>query len=62
MEEILTASQVAKLLHVHLRTIYKLASQGTIPGKKFGRGWRFSKTLILALVSKDFSSQEQAKS
>ncbi len=51
MDEILTASQVADLLQVHLRTIYKLVRQGAIPGRKFGGGWRFSKAEILRLVS-----------
>lgn len=51
MEEILTASQVAHLLQVHPRTIYKLVKQGSIPGRKFGGGWRFNKSEILLMVS-----------
>jgi excisionase family DNA binding protein len=51
MEEILTASQVAHLLQVHPRTVYKLVKQGSIPGKKFGGGWRFSKGEILQMIS-----------
>jgi excisionase family DNA binding protein len=51
MEEILTASQVADLLQVHPRTIYKLVKQGSIPGRKFGGGWRFNKNEILLMVS-----------
>ena len=51
MEELLTASQVADLLQVHLRTVYKLVRQGSIPGRKFGGGWRFSKTAILQLAA-----------
>ena len=51
MEEILTASQVAQLLQVHPRTIYKLVKQGSIPGRKFGGGWRFNKNEILLMVS-----------
>lgn len=52
MEDILTASQVAALLKVHLRTVYKLVRRGTIPGRKFGGGWRFSKNEILKMISK----------
>jgi plasmid maintenance system antidote protein VapI len=37
MEEILTASQVAQLLQVHPRTVYKLVKQGSIPGKIWRR-------------------------
>ena len=51
MEQILTASQVADLLQVHLRTVYKLARKGLIPGRKFGGGWRFSKDEILKMIS-----------
>lgn len=51
MEEILTASQVAALLKVHLRTVYTLARKGSIPARKFGGGWRFSKNAILKMVA-----------
>ncbi len=51
MEEILTASQVAHLLQVHPRTVYKLVKQGSIPGRKFGGGWRFSKSEIILMIS-----------
>lgn len=57
MEDILTASQVAALLKVHLRTVYKLVRKGSIPGRKFGGGWRFSKNEILKLISKIAESQ-----
>ena len=50
MADILTASQVAALLKVHLRTVYKLARRGSIPGTKFGGGWRFSKNEILKML------------
>jgi excisionase family DNA binding protein len=50
IEEILTANQVAELLQIHPRTVYKLVKQGSLPGRKFGGGWRFSKSEILAMV------------
>lgn len=53
MEEILTASQVAALLQVHVRTVYKLARTGSIPGTKFGGGWRFSKAQIFKMISRN---------
>lgn len=49
--EIMTADEVAALLRVHVRTIYKLAEQGVIPGNKIGRSWRFNRRDILELVS-----------
>lgn len=51
MEEILTASELASLLKIDVRTIYRLARQGAIPGIKFGGSWRFSKSLVLDMVS-----------
>lgn len=51
MEQILTASQVADMLQVHLRTVYKLARKGLVPGRKFGGGWRFSREEIVRMIS-----------
>ena len=51
MDEILTATEVADLLQIHPRTVYKLVKEGSIPGRKFGGGWRFSRGEILAMVS-----------
>ncbi len=51
MDEILTASQVANLLQLHPRTVYKLVKQGSLPGRKFGGGWRFNKSEIVGLIS-----------
>jgi excisionase family DNA binding protein len=63
IEEILTANQVAELLQIHPRTVYKLVKEGSLPGRKFGGGWRFSKSEILAMVQpKTGSHPVQARS
>ena len=41
--EIFTVEQLAKLLHLHAITIYRLAKQGKIPGFKVGGRWRFNR-------------------
>jgi excisionase family DNA binding protein len=51
MEEIMTPSEVANLLKIHLKTVYKLAEKGVIPGNRIGRSWRFSRSDVLTLVS-----------
>ncbi|MBI3030226.1 MAG: helix-turn-helix domain-containing protein [Candidatus Rokubacteria bacterium] len=51
MDEVITPSQVAALLKIHVKTVYRLAEAGAIPGNKFGRNWRFSKKIILKLVA-----------
>jgi len=53
IEEIITAEQVASMLQVHVRTVYRLARRGAIPGRKLGGGWRFSKGVILQLLAHD---------
>ncbi len=50
-DEILTASQVAALLQIHPRTVYKLVKEGSLPGRKFGGGWRFSRSEILFMIT-----------
>lgn len=51
VNEILTPSQVAALLQIHIKTVYRLTEEGVIPGNRIGRSWRFSKIDILDLVS-----------
>lgn len=52
MDEIITAPQVAIILKVHVKTVYRLAKQGLIPGSRIGGSWRFSIKDVLELVSK----------
>ena len=52
MGEVITPAEVATLLQIHVKTVYRLARQGVLPGRQIGRHWRFSRTEILALVSK----------
>ena len=61
MDDILTAEQVAELLQIHVRTVYKLVRKGLLPGRKFGGGWRFSKTAIVQLVAVHESKNSQSK-
>ena len=47
----MTPSEVAELLKIHLKTVYKLAEKGVIPGNRIGRSWRFSRSDVMELVS-----------
>ncbi len=51
LEEIITPTEVASLLRIHVKTVYRLAEEGLIPGKKIGRSWRFRKSSVLELIS-----------
>jgi len=51
-DEILTIRQVSKLLKLHQRTIYKLVRNGTIPGRRVGKKWRFLRSEIMNFLAK----------
>lgn len=46
MENILTIREVADLLKINEKTVYKLAADAKIPGFKVGGSWRFDRTAI----------------
>ena len=48
--EVLTADEAADLLRVSTKTILALARDGTLPGEKVGRAWRFVRADLLAYV------------
>jgi excisionase family DNA binding protein len=46
VREIMTPREAAEYLSVHVRTIYRLAKNGEIPGRKVGGSWRFKKNAL----------------
>lgn len=48
--EVLTTDEAAALLRVSTKTVLALAREGTLPGEKVGRAWRFLRSDVLALV------------
>lgn len=61
MKEILTPLDAAEYLSVHVRTIYRLAKKGEIPGRKVGGSWRFRKEALDEWLSgrENLSSQKK---
>ncbi len=59
MEEIITPTEVASLLRIHVKTVYRLAEEGLIPGKKIGRSWRFRRSSVLELISREEQTEEK---
>ncbi len=59
MEEIITPIEVASLLRIHVKTVYRLAEEGLIPGKRIGRSWRFRKSSVLGLISHEEKIEEK---
>ncbi len=51
MREVLTPAEVAALLQIHVKTVYRLTRLGLLPGRRIGHRWRFSRDEILALLA-----------
>jgi excisionase family DNA binding protein len=50
-DEVMTASEVAELLHLPVSTVYYLARRGEIPACRLGRAWRFLRPRIEELLA-----------
>lgn len=49
-EEVMTAPEVAELLHLPVSTVYYLARRGELPASRLGRTWRFLRPRIERLL------------
>ena len=49
-DEILTVEEVAALLKIHPKTVYKFLKANVLQGHRFGRLWRFKKAEIMKLL------------
>ncbi|MGV2067027.1 SNF2-related protein [Agrobacterium sp. 22-226-1] len=52
LENILTIREVADLLKINEKTVYKLAADAKIPGVKVGGSWRFDRATITRWIEK----------
>jgi excisionase family DNA binding protein len=52
VENILTIKEVADLLKINEKTVYKLAADSKIPGFKVGGSWRFDRATITKWIEK----------
>jgi excisionase family DNA binding protein len=50
-DEVMTAGEVAELLHLPVSTVYYLARRGEIPACRLGRAWRFLRPRIEELLA-----------
>jgi len=49
--EVMNAEQAGRLLQLDEKVVLELAEAGTLPGRKLGSVWRFSRTAVLAWLS-----------
>ena len=57
-DEVLTLEDVAKLLKVPAEAVRSRAEEGQLPGRRFGKQWRFARVAVLAWLA-DGESQDQ---
>jgi excisionase family DNA binding protein len=50
VKEVLTADEAADLLRVSTKTVLALARDGSLPGEKVGRAWRFVRSDLIGYV------------
>jgi len=50
-DEVMTAVEVAELLHLPVSTVYYLARRGEIPACRLGRAWRFLRPRIEEMLA-----------
>jgi excisionase family DNA binding protein len=50
-DEVMTAGEVAELLHLPVSTVYYLARRGELPACRLGRAWRFLRPRIEELLA-----------
>jgi excisionase family DNA binding protein len=62
VRKILTVSELAEHLSVHRITIYRLLKDGTLPGFKIGRVWRFDLDEIANWMASGNAAKELAAS
>ncbi|HEV8409875.1 MAG TPA: TOBE domain-containing protein [Gemmatimonadaceae bacterium] len=46
MDDLITAAEAAKLLHLHVKRVQHLARIGQLPATRFGRKWLFSRSKL----------------
>ena len=49
-DEVMTAREVADLLHLPVSTVYYLARRGELPASRLGRTWRFLRPRLEELL------------
>ena len=62
VKDVLDIQGACELLGISIKTFQKLLREETIPGRKIGREWRFSRHALIDWIgkgsSKDYKDQE----
>jgi len=61
MKTMVTAKELGQYLKLSESTIYKLASEGDLPGFKIGDSWRFDMEEVLRLIKRSRRSGKRGQ-
>jgi excisionase family DNA binding protein len=61
-EEVLTLEEVAALLKVSPEAVRSHAEEGALPGRRFGKDWRFARVAVLAWLAEGEPQRRKRKS
>jgi excisionase family DNA binding protein len=59
-DEVLTLPEVANLLKIPADAVRSRAEEGELPGRRFGKEWRFARTAVLAWLA-DGEARKQGR-
>lgn len=59
---IMTLSEVASYLGLHVMTVYKLTREGRVPAAKIGGQWRFKRDILDGWLEAQMLGRASAKS
>lgn len=51
ISEVMGVCELAEYLRISVHTVYRLAEQGRLPGRKVGKRWRFHRDAIIAWLA-----------
>jgi molybdopterin-binding protein len=58
VDDLITAAEAAKMLHLHVKRVQHLARSGQLPATRFGHKWLFSRSKLLATRSPGVAPDE----
>ena len=60
-DEVMTVKEVADYLKIAESTVYRLVKNGSLPGRKLGGNWRFSRKGLDAWLAWTAGNKAEAK-
>jgi excisionase family DNA binding protein len=60
-DEVLTLEEVAALLKLSVDAVQSRAEQGDVPGRRFGKEWRFSRLAVLTWLADGETRQRTSR-